>query len=57
MTSANEIRKKYQGIKSHLNEKTRRLWCATEALAIGKGGVAIVHMATKISKPTIYAGM
>ena len=57
MTSANEIRKKYQGIKSHLNEKTRRLWCATEALAIGKGGVAIVHMATKISKPTIYAGI
>ena len=57
MTSANEIRKKYQGIKLHLNEKTRRLWCATEAIAIGKGGVAIVHSATKISKPTIYAGI
>lgn len=57
MVSINAIRKKYQKIKHCLNEKTRRLWCATEAMAIGKKGVAIVHAATKISPPTIYVGI
>ena len=53
----NSIRKKYQKIKQQLDEKSRRLWCATEALSFGKGGVAIVHAATKVSRPTIYVGM
>ena len=53
----NEIRKKYQRIKHSLNERSRRLWCATEALAIGGKGVAIVHAATQISRPTIYSGI
>ena len=37
----NQLLKKYQGIKHALNEKTRRLWCATVAMAIGKHGVAM----------------
>lgn len=57
MTSVNAIKKKYQQIKHCLDEKSRRLWCATEALAIGKKGVAIVHAATRITRPTIYAGI
>ncbi len=57
MITKNEIRKKYQRIKHSLDEKSRRLWCATEALAIGKKGVAIVHAATQISRPTIYSGI
>lgn len=57
MTSKSVIQRKYQGIAHSLNEKSRRLWCAAEALAIGKGGVALVHAATRISRPTIYAGI
>ena len=57
MTSKSVIRKKYQGISHCLDEKSRRLWCATEALAVKEGGVAMVHAATGISRPTIYAGI
>ena len=57
MTSKSTIRKKFKGINHSLNEKSRRLWCATEALAIKKGGVSIVHVATGMSRSTIYAGI
>ena len=57
MTSKRMLRKKYQGIKHTLNEKSRRLWCATEALAHGKHGVAIVSQVTGVTPPTIYAGI
>ena len=57
MISKNAIRTKYLRINHSLNEKSRRLWCATEALAIGDGGVSLVHSATKVSRPTIYAGI
>jgi Rhodopirellula transposase DDE domain len=57
MTSKSVIRKKYQRISHCLDEKSRRLWCAAEALAIKKGGVAIVHAGTGVSRPTIYAGI
>ena len=52
-----QLLKKYRGIKHSLNEKTRRLWCASEAIAIGKHGVAIVSSVTRITPPTIYAGI
>lgn len=57
MTSKSIIRTKYQNISHCLDEKSRRLWCATEALAIKEGGVAMVHAATGVSRPTIYAGI
>ena len=36
-------------IQYHLTERDRRLWAATEAKAIGRGGQTIVNQATKIS--------
>ena len=51
------LRKKYQSIKHSLDEKSRRLWCAAEARALGKGGVAIIHQVTGVTPPTIYAGI
>ena len=41
--SKNAIRTKYLRINHSLDEKTRRLWCATEALSIGVGEVTLVH--------------
>ncbi len=54
--SKNAIRTKYLHINHSLNEKTRRLWCATEAMAIGTGGITLVHAATGVSRSAIYRG-
>lgn len=55
------LRQKFDSIVVCLNERAIRLWCATEAVAYnqlhGRGGVMIVHNATGISRPTIYAGV
>ncbi len=40
-----------------LNERTRRLWAATEADAIGWGGIKLVAEATGMSPTTIRAGV
>ena len=50
------IRKKFNALRSTLNERQRRLWAATEAVAIGRGGIACVGEATGLSRNTIRAG-
>jgi hypothetical protein len=50
------IKKRYARMRSALNERARRLFAATEALAIGWGGVAIVARATGIAPSTIGLG-
>ena len=40
-----------------LNERTRRLWAASEAKAIGWGGVERVAEATGLSRPRIVRGL
>jgi len=57
MTTKNAIKKKFLNIKHCLDEKSRRIWCATEALAIGRGGITLVSAATGVTRPTIYAGI
>lgn len=52
-----ELKEKYQRISNHLNEKSRRLWCANEAIAIGWGGVSAVSRATGVSRATIATGV
>ena len=51
------IRERYKIISAHLNEKTRRIWCATEAKSLGWGGETIVHKATNIAYTTIKRGL
>src|SRR2546426_12535890 len=38
-------------------ERSRRIWAATEARAIGHGGIALVERATGISRATIQRGL
>ncbi len=52
-----KLEDKYQRIAFHLDEKSRRLWCANEAISIGWGGVSAVSRATGISRTTITAGI
>src|SRR3989338_8308384 len=40
-----------------LSEKSRRRWVATEARAIGRGGISMVARATGISRNTIAKGI
>ncbi len=47
------IKKKYELLAPALDERTRRLWAATEAKTIGYGGQTIVSVATGISRTTI----
>lgn len=52
-----EIREKFNRIASHVDEKSKRLWCANEALTLGWGGVTILSKATGVSRTTITAGI
>lgn len=52
-----EIRDKFNRIAAHLDEKSRRLWCANEALAVGWGGVTLVAKSTGVSRTTITTGI
>jgi hypothetical protein len=53
----NSIACKYTIMKTELTERSRRLWGATEANAIGYGGIRLVHRATGIDTKTIMAGL
>jgi hypothetical protein len=50
------IEQKYQALQHELDERTRRLWAATEAQALGHGGVAAVARATGLAESTIRLG-
>ena len=51
------IAEKFKALSPILNERGRRLWAATEAMVLGRGGVSLVAQATGLSRPTIYAGI
>jgi transposase len=50
------LRAKYRALASVFTERSRRIWAATEARAIGYGGMALVERATGISRSTIQRG-
>lgn len=57
METIDAIRRKYLLLGEHLNELTRRFWAATEAMALGYGGIAAVAEATGLSRRTIERGI
>ncbi len=50
------VREKYRSLSLCLNEKCKRVWAATEAEHLGRGGMTIVHKATGIDYKTIKRG-
>lgn len=52
-----DIRRKYESLRDTLDERSRRLWAASEAMAVGFRGILIVHRATGIARSTIGAGI
>jgi len=50
------IRRKYRALSPALDERQRRLWAASEARALGRGGLAAVVRATGLAKTTVLRG-
>jgi len=48
------LREKYRDLTPIFDERSRRLWAATEAKAIGHGGQTLVAQATGLSRRTSY---
>jgi hypothetical protein len=57
MSTRDELRAKYDLLRPHLRGRTRRLWAATEAILIGRGGIARVSAATGICTASISRGV
>lgn len=51
------LRHKYTALAPLLNERTRRCWAATEAQALGYGGISVVAQALGMARGTIHAGL
>src|SRR6267143_1749902 len=51
------LRAKYAALVPVLTERSRRVWAATEARAIGYGGIALVARVTGIAESTIQRGL
>ncbi len=54
---SNTVEVKFRALESEFDERSRRRWAATEAVAIGRGGISAVAAATGISRRTIRAGI
>jgi hypothetical protein len=51
------LRTKYTTLAPVLTERSRRLWAATEARALGRGGIERVREATGLARSTIERGI
>lgn len=51
------IREKFEALQPGMSEAVRRRWAATEARALGRGGVSLVASATGLSISTIRQGL
>jgi hypothetical protein len=54
---AGTLRTKYRALQALFTERTRRVWAATEAQAIGYGGIAVVARVTGLAESTIQRGL
>ncbi|MGH8220286.1 MAG: ISAzo13 family transposase [Steroidobacteraceae bacterium] len=52
-----ELKRKLRSIWPHLDERTRRLTAANEAMSLGYGGVSVVHRACGLSRKAILKGI
>jgi hypothetical protein len=57
MRTLAELREKFRSVWPHLNERTRRIMAASEAVALGYGGVSLVRRACGLSRKAISKGI
>ena len=51
------IRQKFEALRPLMDERMRRLWAGSEAIALGRGGIAVVAEATGMARNTVVAGI
>ena len=51
------LRAKHAALSPVFTERSRRRWAASEARALGRGGIGLVERATGISRSTIQRGL
>jgi hypothetical protein len=51
------LRTKFEALRPQMTERLRRHWAATEATALGRGGITAVAAATGMSRTTITRGI
>jgi len=51
------VQQKFLSLEPFLNERSKRLWAASEAQALGHGGKTLVSAATGFSRTTIHQGI
>jgi len=56
-TLVERVRGKFTTLVGMMDERMRRQWAATEALAVGWGGVTAVSLATGLSRNTVDVGI
>ena len=54
--TADAISAKYKALHKELDERGRRIWAATEANSLGRGGIKTVSRATGLAESTIRIG-
>src|SRR5450830_782498 len=57
MKSHSELQKKFTAVWPLLDERTRRLLAANEAVSLGYGGISAVHLACGLSRQSISNGI
>src|SRR5471030_3316044 len=57
VTRLTVLREKYDALAPIMDERLHRLWAASEAAALGWGGITLVAQATGLSQTTIRAGI
>jgi len=57
MNSLSELKRKFRSAWPHLDERTRRIMAASEALSLGYGGVSVVGRACGLSRKAISKGI
>jgi hypothetical protein len=57
MNSHSELQKKLTAVWPLLDERTRRLFAANEAVSLGYGGISAVHLACGLSRQSIANGI
>ena len=56
-TASKQITQRYAQVRGSLNERARRLFVASEAMAHGYGGISVVSRATGVARRTIGVGL
>jgi hypothetical protein len=57
MSTVAELAEKFRSVWPLLDERTRRLMAANEAMALGYGGVSLVHRVSGLSRKAIMKGI